>query len=259
MRAPRLGHTARMHADQAHQHHGRRSGEGARVLHRRARLPEEARLPGRRVPLDHGRRRRKAPTTSSSRSSRTPTRPARRSSRRCSRRASRSPRSRSTTSTAEYARLSAQRRRVHAGADAGRPGHDRGLRRHLRQPDPAVPEALGVGSVFTLLAAGEAERGHLFAVAHEQHIAGDHGVVPRLALDAGHARDLREAVRRRADQRELAILGDARAADPDRPAAAAARCRSGRPSTCACRRRRRCTTGCCRRSRRRGPCGSRSR
>ena len=74
----------------------------------------------------------------------------------------------------------------------------------------------------------------------------------------GTRAELGELVGRRPHQRQLAFLG-APAARPDRRAAPAGRCRSGRPSTCACRRRGRCTAGCCRRSRRRGPCGRRSR
>ena len=39
------------HADHTHEHHGRRPGQGAAVLYRRPRFPEEARHPRRRVPL----------------------------------------------------------------------------------------------------------------------------------------------------------------------------------------------------------------
>ena len=48
---------------------------------------------------------------------------------------SRPPRSPSTTCRAEYERLRGLGRAVHAGA-ARWAGHHRGLRRHLRQPDP---------------------------------------------------------------------------------------------------------------------------
>src|SRR5262249_4781960 len=54
---------------------------------------------------------------------------------------------------------------------------------------------------------GETKRGHLLAVPDEQDVPDEHGMVPRLAVDRGEARDLGEAVGLRRDQRQLAFLG----------------------------------------------------
>src|ERR1039457_615125 len=53
---------------------------------------------------------------------------------------------------------------------------------------------------------GQLERGHLLAVANQQYIAGQHRVVPGLALDRREPCQLRELVGRRPDQRQLALL-----------------------------------------------------
>ena len=80
-------------------------------------------------PDDPGRRRARC-------SSPTSTPPRGRSRTRWSPTASRSPRSPSTTSSAEFERLARARRALHPGAGRDGAGHDRGARRHLRQPDP---------------------------------------------------------------------------------------------------------------------------
>src|SRR2546428_7720322 len=53
---------------------------------------------------------------------------------------------------------------------------------------------------------GQPERGHLLAVANQQDVAGQRRVVPGLALDRRELRELRELVRRRPDQRKLALF-----------------------------------------------------
>src|SRR5262245_57387783 len=49
----------------------------------------------------------------------------------------------------------------------------------------------------------QAERRHLFAVADEQRVADDNGMVPRLAFDGVERRGFLEFVRRRLDEREV--------------------------------------------------------
>ena len=53
---------------------------------------------------------------------------------------------------------------------------------------------------------GQPERDHLLAVANQQDVAGQHRVVPGLALDRREPRDLRELVGGRPDQRQFALL-----------------------------------------------------
>ena len=45
---------------------------------------------------------------------------------------------------------------------------------------------------YVVTVRGQPERSHLFAVADEQHIADEHRVIPCLALERRHPRDLRE-------------------------------------------------------------------
>src|SRR5262245_31463640 len=52
----------------------------------------------------------------------------------------------------------------------------------------------------------EAKRGHLFPVADKQGVTCKHRVIPRFALDGGHARELREFVSGCRNQRELAFF-----------------------------------------------------
>ncbi|MBI3679171.1 MAG: response regulator transcription factor, partial [Acidobacteria bacterium] len=53
---------------------------------------------------------------------------------------------------------------------------------------------------------GQPERGHLLAVANQQVVAGQHRVVPGLALDRRDPRELLELVDGRSDQRQLTLL-----------------------------------------------------
>src|SRR6266404_1966015 len=53
---------------------------------------------------------------------------------------------------------------------------------------------------------GQPERGHLLAVANQQDVAGQHRVVPGLALDRRELRELRELVGSRRDQRQLTLF-----------------------------------------------------
>src|SRR5450432_1541480 len=53
---------------------------------------------------------------------------------------------------------------------------------------------------------GQPERGHLLAVANQQYIAGQHRVVPGLALDRREPRELRELIGGRPDLRQHALL-----------------------------------------------------
>src|SRR5215213_4887533 len=53
---------------------------------------------------------------------------------------------------------------------------------------------------------GKTERDHLFAVANQQDVAGQHRVVPGLALDRREPRELRELVGGRLDQRQLTFV-----------------------------------------------------
>jgi len=57
-------------------------------------------------------------------------------------------------------------------------------------------------------AAGErqAHRGHLLAIADQNDVADEGGMIPRLAFDRFESRELLELIRRRADQRQLAVL-----------------------------------------------------
>src|SRR5713226_6073850 len=53
---------------------------------------------------------------------------------------------------------------------------------------------------------GQPERGHLLAVANQQDIADQRGVVPGLAVERREPRDLRELVGGRPDQRQLTLF-----------------------------------------------------
>src|SRR5688572_26239316 len=56
--------------------------------------------------------------------------------------------------------------------------------------------------------APQPERGHLLAVADEEHVAHDHRVVPGLAVDGFESRNLGELVGRGVDQRDLSLFGE---------------------------------------------------
>src|SRR5215213_5863186 len=53
---------------------------------------------------------------------------------------------------------------------------------------------------------GQPEGGHLLVVAHQQDVAGQHRVVPGLALDCRDPCELRELIGGRLDQRQLPLL-----------------------------------------------------
>src|SRR6185436_8813409 len=54
--------------------------------------------------------------------------------------------------------------------------------------------------------ASETKRRHLFTVANQQHVADQHRMIPRLAVERRDARDFLEAIGGRTHERELAIL-----------------------------------------------------
>ena len=59
---------------------------------------------------------------------------------------------------------------------------------------------------FASISEGEAERRHLFGVSNDEHFARYYGMVPRLTLDSGNARQLLELIWGRSNQREFALL-----------------------------------------------------
>jgi hypothetical protein len=63
---------------------------------------------------------------------------------------------------------------------------------------------------------GQPERGHLLAVANQEDVADQRRMVPGLALDRLEAREFRELIGGRLDQRQFALLRTAPAANPGR-------------------------------------------
>src|ERR1051326_7864414 len=64
----------------------------------------------------------------------------------------------------------------------------------------------GTSPCWSVSVCGQLERGHLFAVAHEQRVADEHRMVPGLAFNCRQLRDLGELIRRRRHERELTFF-----------------------------------------------------